>query len=165
MPASEAGRPHILQEPNLEGLRAALRPAMEDAVYFANVLRGRECVVCGADRKASASLAAGACDVCHGTLDQGRGLLGIAKGAAKAVCSPACLEVVFQEGLVGGDACPACGSPWSDAAPHARTCRTCAQELSFDAGYVGRFDGGRLVTFCTPRCLALHEARVNPFCG
>jgi len=138
---------------------------MEDAVYFANILRGRECVVCGADRKASTALAWSTCAVCHGPLDPAKALLGIAKGAAKPVCSPACLEVVVQEGLVGGDACPACASAWSAAAPHARACRTCANALAFDAGYVGVFDAGRLVTFCSPACFELHEARVNPFCG
>ncbi len=137
---------------------------MEDAVYFANVLRGRECAVCGADRKASASLAWGACTVCHGTLGPGRAYLGIAKAAAKPVCSLPCLEVVLKEGLVGGDVCPACASPWS-AAPHARACRTCAKDLSFDVGYVGVFEAGRLQTFCSPACLAMHDARVNPFCG
>ncbi len=138
---------------------------MEDAVYFANILRSRECAVCGTDRKASLSLAAASCAVCHAPVDSARALLAIGKGAAKAVCSIPCLEVALQEGLAGGDACPACGSPWAAAAPHPRTCRTCAKALAFEAGYVGRFDTGRLHTFCSTACLEMHEARVNPFCG
>jgi len=138
---------------------------MEDAVYFANILRGRECVVCGTDRKASAALASAACAVCHGSLDSSRALLAIAKGAAKPACSAACLEVILQEGLVGGDACPACGSFWAAAAPHPRACRTCAKGLAFDAGYVGLFDAGRLQTFCSIACLEMQKARPNPFCG
>ncbi len=138
---------------------------MEDATYFANVLRSRECSVCGTDRKASAVLADPRCTVCGTTLDDGHALLAIAQGAAKAACSMACLEVVLNEGLAGGDSCPACGTPWSAAAPHPRTCRTCAKDLSFDDGYVGVWQGGRLQTFCGVPCLEMHEDRVNPFCG
>lgn len=138
---------------------------MEDAVYYANVLRPRECAVCGADRKAATVLAVPTCAVCSTTLDDGHAILAIGKGAAKAVCSYPCLEVVLGEGLAGGDACPGCGSPWSEAAPHPRTCRTCAKELAFDAGYVGLWQGGRLLTFCGLPCLEMHDARVNPFCG
>ncbi len=156
---------YVLQSPNVEVAAPAVPAPMEDAMYFANVLRGRECAVCGADRKASVALAVGACAVCHAPLDAERALLGITKGAAKAVCSATCLEVALQEGLVGGDVCPACASPWSAAAPHARACRTCAKGLSFDAGYVGAFDAGRLQAFCSPACLGMHDARVNPFCG
>ncbi len=138
---------------------------MEDATYFANVLRSRECSVCGADRKASVVLALPMCAVCGTTLDDGHALLAIAKGAAKGVCSRPCLDVVLNEGLVGGAACPGCGSPWASASPHARSCRTCAKGLSFDDGYVGLWEGGRLVTFCGTACLEMHEDRVNPFCG
>ncbi|MEK6986869.1 MAG: hypothetical protein AABX97_02100 [Candidatus Thermoplasmatota archaeon] len=138
---------------------------MEDAVYFANILRSRECAVCGADRMVSPSLAGTDCSVCHGPVDSAHALLAIAKGAAKVACAIPCLEVVLQEGLVGGDACPACGSPWGTAAPHPRTCRTCAKALAFDAGYLGLFEVGRLRTFCSTACLEMHEARVNPFCG
>ncbi len=138
---------------------------MEDAVYFANVLRSRECAVCGADRKAASVLATTACAVCGTGLDDGHAILAIATGAAKALCSYACLEVVLAEGLVGGTACPACGTPWSEAAPHARSCRTCAHELRLDAGYVGLWQGGRLLTFCGLACLEVHDQRVNPFCG
>ena len=138
---------------------------MEDATYFANVLRSRECSVCGTDRKASAVLARPICAVCGTTLDDGHALLAIAKGAAKAVCSMSCLEVVLKEGLAGGTACPGCGTEWSAAGPHARTCRTCAKPLSFEEGYVGLWEGGRLATFCGLPCLEMHEGRVNPFCG
>jgi len=138
---------------------------MEDAVYFANILRSRECAVCGADRRATAELKASACAICHGSLDAGNALLGIAKGAAKALCSPTCLEVALQEGLVGGDACPACGSPWAEAAPHARACHTCSKALRFEDGYVGLWEAGRLLTFCGLACLDLYRARVNPYCG
>ncbi len=138
---------------------------MEDATYFANVLRGRECSVCGADRKAAVVLARTGCAVCDTPLDDGRALMAIAKGAAKVACSMPCLEVVLNEGLAGGDACPGCGSPWSEAAPHPRSCRTCAKELSFADGYVGLWEGGRIVTFCGIACLEMHEDRVNPFCG
>lgn len=138
---------------------------MEDATYFANVLRSRECSVCGADRKASVILASPNCAVCGTTLDDGHALLGIAKGAAKAVCSPTCLEVVLNEGLAGGTSCPGCGNPWSAAAPRPRTCRTCAKDVRFDEGYLGLWQGGRLATFCGVACLQMHEDRVNPFCG
>ncbi len=138
---------------------------MEDAVYYANVLRSRECAVCGTDRKAAAVLSVTECAVCRTILDDGHAILAIATGAAKAVCSYPCLEVVVGEGLAGGTACPACGSPWSAAAPHARTCRTCAKDLPFDAGYVGLWEGGRVLTFCGLPCLEMHDARVNPFCG
>ncbi len=138
---------------------------MEDAVYYANVLRPRECAVCGTDRKASVVLASMRCAVCDAGLDDGHAVLAIAKGAAKAVCSYPCLEVVLNEGLVDGAGCPACGTPWSGASPHARTCRTCAKALSFDSGYVGLWQGGLLLTFCGLKCLEMHDARVNPFCG
>ncbi len=138
---------------------------MEDAVYYANVLRPRECAVCGADRKASATLASTRCAVCRTTLDDGHAILAVAVGGAKAVCSYPCLEVVLSEGLAGGTACPACDSDWAAAAPHPRTCRTCAKEVTFDAGYVGLWQGGRLLTFCGLACLEMHDARVNPFCG
>ena len=100
---------------------------MEDSVYYANILRSRECPVCGADRKAALVLAANRCAVCDTTLDDGHAILALGKGAAKGVCSYACLEVVLQEGLAGGVMCPASASPWSDAAPHERTCRTCGR--------------------------------------
>ena len=138
---------------------------MEDATYFANVLRSRECSVCGTDRKASAVLADPRCAVCGTTLDDGHALLPIARGAAKAACSMPCLEAVRNEGPAGGDLCPGCGDPWSAAAPHPRTCRTCAKDLAFADGYVGLWQGGRLVTFCGVPCLEMHEDRVNPFCG
>jgi hypothetical protein len=138
---------------------------MEDAVYFANVLRSRECAVCGADRKASAVLAIPRCAVCDTTLDDGHAFLAIGRGAAKALCSYPCLEVVLAEGLAGGVACPACGTPWSAAAPHERACRSCAKALPFDEGYVGLWQGGRVLTFCGVPCLEMHDARVNPFCG
>ncbi len=138
---------------------------MEDATYFANVLRSRECSVCGTDRKASVVLSQRTCEVCDTPLDDGHTLIAIAKGAAKAVCSMPCLEVVLNEGLAGGEACPGCGSPWSGAVPHACTCRTCAKDLAFPGGYVGLWEGGRLVTFCGVPCLEMHEDRVNPFCG
>ncbi len=154
-----------MQAPRLQATRAVCASPMEDATYFANVLRSRECSVCGADRKAAVVLARPECAVCGTTLDDGRALIAIAKGAAKGVCSMPCLDVVLNEGLVGGDACPGCGSPWTQAAPHARTCRTCAKELSFAEGYVGLWEGGRLVTFCGVACLEMHEDRVNPFCG
>ncbi len=138
---------------------------MEDATYYANILRSRECSVCGTDRRASVVLASNTCAVCGTTLDDGRALLGIAKGAAKAVCSMACLEVVLSEGLVGGATCPGCGTPWPAAAPHGTTCRTCAKTLSFADGYLGLWQGGRVTTFCGLPCLEMHEDRVNPFCG
>lgn len=138
---------------------------MEDSVYFANVLRSRECAVCGADRKAASVLSVTECAVCRTTLDDGHAIVAIAKGAAKAVCSYACLEVVQNEGLAGGTLCPACGTEWSEAAPHARACRTCAKPLAFDTGYVGLWQGGRVLTFCGLACLEMHDARVNPFCG
>ncbi len=138
---------------------------MEDSIYFANVLRSRECVVCGADRKASTVLAFTACAVCDRPLDDGHALLAIARGGAKAVCSYPCVEVVLNEGLAGGTDCPGCGSPWMGAAPHPRACRTCAKPLSFDEGYVGLWQGGRVLTFCGLPCLENHDARVNPFCG
>lgn len=138
---------------------------MEDSVYFTNILRLRECAVCGTDRKASAALAVTSCAVCHGTLDTTRAYLAVARGGARAACSRECAEASIQEGLVGGDFCPACGSPWAAAAPHARTCRTCAKDLSWDAGYLGLWDAGRLHAFCSPACLTMHEERANPFCG
>ena len=138
---------------------------MEDATYFANVLRSRECAVCGADRKASTVLASPNCAVCGTTLDDGHALLAIARGAAKPICSMPCLEVVWNEGLAGGAACPGCGTEWSSAAPHPRACRTCAKSLAFDDGYVGLWEGGRVATFCGAACLEMHEDRVNPFCG
>src|SRR5512136_3201768 len=110
---------------------------MEDSAYYANILRTRECAVCGADRKAVSVLASNECAVCKTTLDDGHAILAIAKGGAKPLCSYACLEVVLNEGLAGGTACPACDSSWSDASPHARTCRSCAKDLAFEAGYVG----------------------------
>ncbi len=138
---------------------------MEDAVYYANVLRSRECAVCGTDRKASVVLSANRCAVCDAILDDGHAVLAIAKGAAKAVCSYPCLEVVLNEGLAGGEACPACGTLWSAAAPHARACRSCAKALSFDDGYIGLWQGGRVLPFCGLPCLEMHDARVNPVCG
>lgn len=138
---------------------------MEDATYFANVLRARECSVCGADRKAATVLASPNCAVCSTTLDDGHAFVAIAKGAAKPLCSFPCLEVALAEGLANGGTCPGCGSPWSAARPPPRTCRTCAKDLAFDAGYVGLWEGGRLLTFCGPTCLERHEARANPFCG
>ncbi len=138
---------------------------MEDAVYYANVLRSRECAVCGTDRKASAVLVVQACAVCDTPLDDGHALLALAKGGAKAVCSYPCLDVVLHEGLADVGACPACGTPWTEAAPHARTCRSCAKDLSLDPGYVGLWQGGRVLTFCGLACLEMHDARVNPFCG
>ncbi len=138
---------------------------MEDSAYFANILRSRECAVCGADRRATVVLAENGCAVCGTTMDDGHAILAIARGAAKPVCSYACLEVVLQEGLAGGAACPACGSEWSAAAPPARTCRTCAKDLAFDPGYVGLWQGGRLLAFCGLACLEMHDERVNPFCG
>ncbi len=138
---------------------------MEDAVYYANVLRSRECPVCGADRRAAVVLAVTDCSVCHGSLDDGHAILAIAKGAAKPVCSYACLDVVLNEGLTGGTMCPACGTDWSRASPHPRTCRSCARDLGFEGGYVGLWQGGLLLTFCGLACLEMHDARVNPFCG
>ena len=138
---------------------------MEDATYFANVLRGRECPVCGADRRASSVLANPLCAVCDTRLDDGHAFLAVARGAAKAVCSRPCLDVVLSEGLAGGESCPGCGTAWPAASPHARTCRTCAKALSLDDGYVGLWEGGRVVTFCGVPCLEMHEDRVNPFCG
>ncbi len=138
---------------------------MEDSVYYANVLRSRECSVCGTDRKASAVLVANLCAVCSTPLDDGHALVAIAQGGSKAVCSYPCLEVVLTEGLAGGAACPACGTPWAEAVPHLRTCRTCAKDLAFAEGYVGLWQGGRLLTFCGLPCLEMHDARVNPFCG
>ncbi len=121
--------------------------------------------MCGADRKAATVLAINACAVCHTTMDDGHAILAIARGAAKPACSYACLEVVLQEGLAGGTDCPGCGSEWSAAAPSARTCRSCAKEVAFDAGYVGLWQGGRLLAFCGLGCLVMHDERVNPFCG
>ena len=138
---------------------------MEDSVYFTNILRSRECALCGTDRKASAVLASTTCGVCHATLDGSRALLAVGRGAARAACSKECLEVALQEGLVGGDACPACGSPWPSASVPARMCRTCAKDLSLDAGYAGLWESGRLHGFCSVACLTMHEDRVNPFCG
>ena len=138
---------------------------MEDAVYFANVLRSRECAVCGTDRRASSVLALSACAVCGTSLDDAHALLAVAKSAAKAVCSYPCLEVVLNEGLAGGAACPGCGTPWAEAAPPPRTCRTCAQELSFADGYVGLWQGGRVLTSSAIPCLTNHDPRANPFCG
>ncbi len=138
---------------------------MEDSVYYANVLRSRECAVCGTDRKASAVLYVNACAVCRTPLDDGHALLAIARGGAKAACSYPCLDVVLNEGLAGGPSCPACGTPWGEAAPPPRTCRTCAKDLTYDAGYVGLWQGGRVLTFCGVPCLEMHDARVNPFCG
>lgn len=138
---------------------------MEDAVYYANILRSRECSVCGADRMAASVLVVPTCAVCTRALDDGHAILALAKGAAKAVCSYPCLEVVLSEGLAGGMTCPACGSDWSAATPHSRACRTCAKGLSFDDGFVALWRGGRVLTFCGPACLELHDARVNPFCG
>jgi hypothetical protein len=138
---------------------------MEDAVYFANILRSRECTVCGADRKAASVLAITRCAVCATGLDDGHAFVAIGKGAGKAVCSYPCLDVVLNEGLAGGTLCPGCGSDWSAAAPHPRACRTCAKALSFDDGYVGLWQGGRVLTFCGVPCLEMHDARVNPFCG
>ncbi len=156
---------YVLQARSLEVRLPASCVAMEDATYFANVLRSRACAVCGTDRKATSVLASPICAVCHATLDDGHAILAIAKGAAKGVCSLPCLEVVLQEGLAGGTICPACGSPWSAAAPIPRTCRTCAKALAFDAGYIGLWEGGRVVTFCGAACLEMHDTRMNPFCG
>ena len=138
---------------------------MEDSVYFANILRSRECTVCGADRKAASILAIPTCAVCATGLDDGHAFVAIGKGAGKGVCSYPCLDVVLNEGLAGGALCPGCGSDWSAAAPHPRACRKCAKPLSFDNGYVGLWQGGRLLTFCGVPCLEMHDARVNPFCG
>ena len=138
---------------------------MEDSVYFANILRSRECPVCGTDRRASGILASPTCAVCRGPLDPAKAYLAIARGAARATCSKECVEVALQEGLTNGTECPACGTPWSEAAPHPRTCRTCAEGLSWDVGYLGRWDDGRLDAFCSVTCLRMHEDRANPFCG
>lgn len=138
---------------------------MEDSVYYANILRTRECAVCGADRKAAGTLAAGSCAVCHGPLDPASVPLAIAQGGAKAACSDECLGVIFQEGLAGGGDCPACGSPWTEAHPPSRTCRTCAKDLCLADGYVAVWQEGRLVPFCGTACLGMHRDRVNPFCG
>ncbi len=154
-----------MQARSLEAAEVGSSTGMEDSVYYANILRSRECSVCGADRRAAVVLVVQACAVCRTALDDGHALLAIAKGAAKAVCSYPCLEVVLNEGLAGGTVCPACASEWSAAAPHPRSCRTCAKELSFDVGYVGLWQGGRVLTLCGMPCLEMHDARVNPFCG
>ncbi len=138
---------------------------MEDSVYFANILRGRECVVCGADRRATTTLAAAVCAVCHGPLNPEIALLAIARGGAKAACSPECLDVLVQEGVATADDCPACGAPWAESRPVARTCRTCAKDLRLEDGYVALWEAGRMHAFCGTACLAMHRDRVNPFCG
>ena len=138
---------------------------MEDAVYFANLLRPRECAVCGADRKAVERLSTSTCSACDGSLDASRAYLVIARGSARAVDSKECLATAVADPAATRDACPACGSQWSEAAPPARACRTCAKDLPFDAGYVGVWEAGRLTAFCSVACLAMHEDRVNPFCG
>ena len=137
---------------------------MEDAVYFANLLRPRECAVCGADRKAIEALSASTCSVCRGSLDPTRAYVMITSGSARAACSKECLASAVAEPLARGEACPACGSPWSEAAPTVRACRTCAKDLSWEAGYVGSWHAGRLTAFCSPACLGMHEDRANPFC-
>lgn len=156
---------YVLQARRVHPRADACATSMEDAVYYANVLRSRECPVCGTDRKAATVLAVTRCAVCDSALDDGHAILAIGKGASKAVCSYPCLEVTLQEGLAGGEACPACATPWSAAAPHERACRTCAKPLSLSDGYVGLWEGGRLLTFCGLSCLEMHDARVNPFCG
>jgi len=155
----------VLNVPNDEVLPGASVARMEDATYFTNILRGRECSVCGADRGARTALAIPTCAVCHGSVDASAALLAIARGAAKIVCSVECTEVAFQEGLTGGLLCPACGGAWSAPAPPPRTCRSCAKDLSFDAGYLGLWESGRILAFCGTPCFELHRARVNPFCG
>ena len=137
---------------------------MEDAVYFANLLRPRECAICGADRKAVGTLAASTCSVCRGPVDPDRAYLVIVRGSARAVGSKECLGSAVAEPLARGEACPACGSPWSEAAPTVRACRPCAKDLSWEAGYVGSMHAGRLTAFISPACLGMHDDRAYPFC-
>ncbi len=138
---------------------------MEDATYLENLLRLRACAVCGADRKSREVPLEATCAVCKGPVPREDAIFAIGLGAARLVCSTACLEVSLQEGLVGGTSCPMCGSPWSEARPMPRACAICAADLRLDEGYAGRWRGGGLQTFCGPKCLDAYLARANPFCG
>ncbi len=137
---------------------------MEDAVYFANILRDRACAVCGTDRKATQVLARSECWVCGASLGSGEASLAIRRDGACPMCSDECLALVEQATPPACEACPACGTPWRppDAA---RTCRTCAAALDLEAGYVGVWAEGRLTTYCGIACLERHRALSTPFCG
>jgi ribosomal protein L24E len=139
---------------------------MEDAMYMANVLRVRGCALCGADRKASPVLVRSACWVCGAALDDGQEvLLAVHDSGATPVCSDSCLASLLQAPVVLSADCPVCGSPWRDAVLSARACRVCAADLDPTRGYVVLLDAGRGTPFCGVKCIEMHKARVNPFCG
>ena len=139
---------------------------MEDAVYMANLLRVRECSLCGADRKASPILVRSACWVCGASLDDGEEIfLAVHGSGSTPVCSDLCFASLTQEPAVASASCAVCGSPWRDAVLVARSCRACAAGIDPVRGYVVLFQGGRVTPFCSLPCLDLHRARANPFCG
>jgi len=138
---------------------------MQDEGYLENVLRERACGLCGADRARRSAPAEARCAVCKGELPRQDVLFGIGVGAARAACSLACLEVLVQEGLVGGSACPLCGTSWDRRRPTPRSCALCATPLGPEGGCVGLWRGGRVQAFCGPQCLEAYLRRANPFCG
>ena len=140
-------------------------PKMEESTYLDNVLRERACALCAADRRRVALPIEDACAVCQERRPPEDAVFAVAVGAARRACGPACAEVLLVEDLIGGEACPLCGSRWRAARPVARHCGLCAVPLNLNDGYVGLWRGERLQTFCGPRCLEAYLRRANPFCG
>ena len=135
-------------------------------MYMANLLRMRECPLCGADRKAATVLVRSACWVCGAALDEREEILiAVRESGATPLCSDVCLASFLQAPIVASAACAVCGSPWRDAVLIARSCRGCASDLDHARGYVVAFQGGRATPFCGIVCVDRHFATANPFCG